>query len=88
MRAMRFGSPSASEFLSPFISDTSPKCLDREGLGIHHTGARQQPQITGGAGEGGLQKNFFRSFGPQFGLKIWRGGGRGGRAERPLMIAL
>ena len=46
-----------------------------------------------GAGGGRSQKNFFRSFGPLFGLNIRGGGGGGGRACRappldpPLLMA-
>ena len=42
--------------------------LDRGGGGGSHI----DPEIRGGPG---LQKNFFRPFGPHFGLKIRRGAG-------------
>ena len=43
----------------------------------------------GGRGEGGLQKKFFRLFGPQFGLKIRRmaRAPRASRLDRPLQLA-
>ena len=37
-------------------------------------GRDPDPEIRGGGGVGGLHKQFFRPFGPQFGLKL-RGGG-------------
>ena len=37
-------------------------------------GRDPDPEIRGGGGGGGLHKQFFRPFGPQFGLKL-RGGG-------------
>ena len=41
-RPMRFRSPAWSEkVFRPFISDTSPKSIDREGLKRCHTGTRQ-----------------------------------------------
>ena len=40
-------------------------------------GSRPTDKGRGGGGGGGLQKNFFRPFGPQFGLKL-----KGGRAPR------
>ena len=42
-------------------------------------GGHPDPEITGGAG---LQKIFFRPFGPHFGLKIRRGGGPPGPLPR------
>ena len=52
---MRFGSRGLRK---SFVSDTSPKCLDREGRGRRRTGIRQIPtyfdtQFLGG-GEGRL----------------------------------
>ena len=38
-RPMRFGSRDASEKV--FVSDTSPKCIDRESLERRRTGTRQ-----------------------------------------------
>ena len=38
---MRFGSRGANEFFSPAVSDTSPRCFEREGLGRHLTGTNQ-----------------------------------------------
>ena len=35
-----------------------------------------RPSDEGVGGGGGLKKNFFRPFGPQFGLKISGGGGK------------
>ena len=50
-RPMRFGSRDPSEFL--FVSDTSPKCLDREVLGGRRKGARQgKPEIPVGKSNG------------------------------------
>ena len=48
-------------------------------------GARSSRPLDKGGGEGGLQKKKFRSFGPQFGLKI-----KGGRAPwaPPLYLLL
>ena len=54
-RSMRFGSRSPSE---SFVSDTSPKCIDREGRGRRRTGIRQIPTYFDtrflGGGEGRL----------------------------------
>ena len=36
---MRFGSRGPSEL---FVSDTSPKCIDQEGLGRRRTGTRKE----------------------------------------------
>ena len=40
-RPMRFGSRGPGKFSRPFVSDTSPKCIDREGLERRRTGTRQ-----------------------------------------------
>ena len=52
---MRFGSRGPSE---SFVSDTSPKCIDREGRGRRRTGIRQIPTYFDsrflGGGEGRL----------------------------------
>ena len=50
-RPIRFGSRGPSqvlrEFISrPFVSDTSPKCIDREGLGRCRTGTRQYLMVA------------------------------------------
>ena len=57
---MCFRSRGLSESLSPFILDTSLKCIDREGLGRRRTGTRQvvrmistQILVTDPAGGGG-----------------------------------
>ena len=44
------------------------------GLEIRGGGRSSRPLHKGG-GAAGIQKNIFRPFGPQFGLKIWGGGG-------------
>ena len=38
---MRFGSRGPRQFSRPFVSDTSPKCIDREGPERRRTGTRQ-----------------------------------------------
>ena len=54
-------------------------------LQIRGRPAHPDPEITG---EGrGIKKNFFRPFGPQFGLKI-RGGGGPGPPRPPLDLPL
>ena len=42
-RPKRFGSPWS---MVPFASDTSPKRIDREGLGKRRTGTRQDPLLA------------------------------------------
>ena len=42
-------------------------------------GGHPHPEIMGEMGGGGLKKNFFRPFGPQFALTL-RGGALGARA--------